>query len=41
MSGHVAFVGAGPGAPDLVRVAEPLRRRRQARALAPRGEVAR
>ena len=26
--------------PDLVRVAEPLRRRRQARALAPRGEVA-
>jgi cobalt/nickel transport system permease protein len=27
--------------PDLVRVAEPLRRRRQAHALAPRGEVAR
>jgi cobalt/nickel transport system permease protein len=27
--------------PDLVRVAEPLRRRRQAPALAPRGEVAR
>jgi hypothetical protein len=27
--------------PDLVRVAEPLRRRRQAPALTPRGEVAR